>query len=105
MEYFAPPQDAPHKAPQKQKAKTQQHLLAHLQQLLEHNVQVDGTCCFLPSMMSLSKMLNCSELELHNALHSLEKQGYQFLTLGLDTPLTVNIPNLNSTKSSQSLAC
>lgn len=52
-----------------------------------------GPCLFLPSLMALSKTLDCSPLDLSSALVELKKQGYDHFTLGIYSPITLWHPS------------
>lgn len=43
--------------------------------------------------MALSKTLNCSPLDLHDALIELKKQGYDHFTFGAYSPITLWYPS------------
>jgi hypothetical protein len=48
------------------------------------------SCVFLPSIINLSHLLDCSALEIHEAMSELiTNKGHQFLTLGIESPITV----------------
>ncbi len=48
------------------------------------------SCVFLPSIINLSHLLDCSALEIHEAMSDLvANKGHQFLTLGMESPITV----------------
>ena len=52
----------------------------------------EDNCVFLPSVLSLSKKLNCPPLEIHETMRTLTRKGYRFFTLDLDTPVTLWYP-------------
>lgn len=64
----------------------------YLEKLYRTHASEDDSCLFLPSLLTMSKRLDCSPLEIHEALRKLTTRGYQFITLGLDTPVTLWYP-------------
>lgn len=47
-------------------------------------------CLFLPSILNLAKLLHCSPLDVQTAMvHLAQQQGYSFLSLGPDSPITL----------------
>lgn len=61
----------------------------YLDQLLQEYLNGPDPCLFLPSFFDLSRALNCSGLELYCLLIELRDQGFDFFTLGMDSPVTV----------------
>jgi hypothetical protein len=50
-------------------------------------------CLFLPSLMSLSKNLDCSTLDIQCALMGLRKQGYDYFMMDIYGPITLWCPS------------
>lgn len=46
-------------------------------------------CLFLPSISNLARILDCTALDIHEAMSELVDRGHQFLILGMDSPITV----------------
>jgi hypothetical protein len=49
----------------------------------------NSPCLFLPSFPELAANLECSALDLHCALRELRRQGYDYFSLGLHSPVTL----------------
>lgn len=47
---------------------------------------------FLPSIMALAGILNCSALEIHDVFLNLLQKGYKMLSLSMDSPITLLMP-------------
>ena len=47
---------------------------------------------FLPSMMSMGELLNCSAVEIAEGIHALSAKGYEFLVPDFDSPITIQKP-------------
>lgn len=52
----------------------------------------ESPCLFLPSLIELSKSLGCSILDVQCALMSLRRQGYDYFTLDIHSPITLWYP-------------
>jgi hypothetical protein len=68
-------------------------IAAHLYRLMRRGGKAAGSCFFLPSVMSLSKALNCPSVEVHAAMAGMKRKGYVFFTLSLDSPVTASAPS------------
>lgn len=68
-----------------------ERIAAYFEQLFK-KYGSNGSCLFLPSIMSLAKKLDCPAVDVHSALKSLTDKGFYFLVLGLDTPVTLWYP-------------
>jgi hypothetical protein len=65
---------------------------AHLCRLVCKREDLGGQGLFLPSVLSLSKDLNCPPVDIHAAMAGMAEKGYQFFMLSLDAPVTASAP-------------
>lgn len=73
--------------------KSQGRAIGYFEELIWQYHQGEEPCMFLPSLMSLSKSLNCSTLDIQCALMGLRKQGYDFFMMDIYSPITVWYPS------------
>lgn len=67
--------------------------LGYFEELIWQYHQGEEPCMFLPPLMSLSKSLDCSTLDIQCALMGLRKQGYDFFMMDIDGPITLWFPS------------
>ncbi len=63
-------------------------LKRYFEDLLDNYDPGQTPCLFLPSMMELSSSLNCTSLDLLRVLMKLRRQGYDYFTLDIYSPIT-----------------
>lgn len=49
---------------------------------------------FMPAIVAISRMLNYSVIEIHNATLWIIQKGYYLLAISTDSPLTLCLPQL-----------
>lgn len=67
--------------------------LDYFEELIWQYHQGEEPCKFLPSLMGLSKSLDCSTLDIQCALIELRKQGYDFFMMDIEGPITLWCPS------------
>ena len=67
--------------------------LGYFEEIVWQYHQGEDPCLFLPSLMSLSKSLDCSTLDIQCALMDLRKQGYDCFMIDMDGPITLWYPS------------
>jgi hypothetical protein len=67
--------------------------LDHIEELVRQYRHSEEPCLFLPSLMSLSKNLDCSTLDIQCALMGLRKQGYDYFMMDIYGPITLWYPS------------
>ena len=68
-------------------------VLGYFEELVWQYHQGDAPCMFLPPLMSLSKSLDCSALDIQCALMELRKHGYDFFMMDIYSPITLWYPS------------
>lgn len=61
----------------------------YLERMLLKAKHARQACLFLPSITNLARILDCTALDIHEAMSELVDRGHQFLMLGMDSPITV----------------
>jgi len=67
--------------------------LSYFEELIWQYHQGEAPCMFLPSLMGLSKSLDCSTLDIQCALMELCKQEYDFFMMDMYGPITLWYPS------------
>ena len=64
------------------------HVMDYFENVVAKYEQGTEPCLFLHSLDGLAQHLNCSAVEIQATLILLQKQGYDFFMMDMDTPVT-----------------
>lgn len=65
---------------------------AYLEEMILEYSENGEQCLFLPSLVSLSECFKCSPVEVHQALNNFKEEGFDFLVMGFESPITLWCP-------------
>ncbi len=65
---------------------------AYLEEMILDYADSGEQCLFLPSLISMAECFRCSPVEIHQMLSQFKEEGYDFLIMGFDSPITLWYP-------------